>query len=131
MLFLFIIFSCWACEKKDTAPEGVLPKARMVSFLIDMHIAEARINDLSLRRDSSERFFKVVEDSLFKKHGIPNDTVYLKSYEYYLKDVQGLDDIYSAVVDSLSLRERLSKEEVDKKTEADESAKSDTTKQAD
>lgn len=91
-----------------------------------MHIAEARINDLNLRRDSAEKFFKVVEDSLFKKNGIASDSLYFKSYEYYVRDVQGLDDIYSAVVDSLSLRERLSKEKEEEKTNKEEPAKEDT-----
>lgn len=131
---LLLLLGCWACKQKNTTPEGILPKDKMVSFLIDMHIAEARINDLSLRRDSAERFFKIVEDSLFRKNGITNDSIYIKSYEYYLRDVEGLDEIYSAVVDSLSLRERLSKEkeseikeeEKEKKVEAKNSAASDT-----
>ena len=110
MIFLFIGISFWACEQKHTTPEGVLPQEKMVSFLIDLHIAEARINELNLRRDSAEKFFEIVEDSLFRKNGIESDTVYFNSYEYYLSDVQGMDNIYSAVVDSLSLRERLSKE---------------------
>lgn len=131
MPILFIMFTSWACERANTTPEGILPKEKMVSFLIDLHIAEARINDLNLRRDSAEKFFKVVEDSLYRKNGIADDSVYIRSYEYYLNDVQGLDDIYSAVVDSLSLRERLSKEEVTKESEAKEAAKQDTTRQAD
>lgn len=109
-LMTIFVFSCFACEDSKTSPEGVLPKEKMISFLIDLHIAEARINDLNLRRDSAEKLFQVVEDSLFIKNGIENDTVYDNSYEYYLADIEGLDEIYSAVVDSLSLRERLSKE---------------------
>lgn len=135
LIFLFIGSSFWACEQKDTTPEGILPREEMVSFLIDLHIAEARINELNLRRDSAEKFFRIVEDSLFRKNGIESDSVYFKSYEYYLSDVQGLDDIYSAVVDSLSLRERLSKEkekEEEKESAGEkESVEKDTVNQVD
>lgn len=103
----------------------------MISFLIDLHIAEARINDLSLRRDSAEAFFKEVEDSLYAKNGIPNDSIYQKSYEYYLRDVNALDAIYSAVVDSLSLRERLVKEKEALKVEREEDKDSISTVETD
>src|SRR5699024_9047831 len=89
-------------------PAHILSEERMVDFLIDLHIAEARVNDMSIRRDSAKIVFEKVEDSLFKKHGIVNDSIYAISYEYYLNHIEGLDKIYGAVVDSLSLRERLS-----------------------
>lgn len=109
-----------SCQSENETPPGIIPKNKMISFLIDLHIAEARINDLSLRRDSAEAFFKEVEDSLYAKNGISHDSIYQKSYEYYLRDVNGLDAIYSAVVDSLSLRERLVKEKEALKVEKEE-----------
>lgn len=112
-LVIIIVTSCFACDKKKERPAYVLTEEQMAAFLIDLHIAEARINDLSIRRDSSNVLFEKVEDSLFLKHGIMNDSIYQLSYEYYLNDVAGLDKIYGAVVDSLSLRERLSKMEKD------------------
>lgn len=112
-LVITIVISCLSCAKKEEKPDHLLSEEQMVAFLIDLHIAEARINDLSIRRDSSNILFEKAEDSLFLKHGIMNDSIYALSYEYYLNDVAGLDKIYSAVVDSLSLRERLSKMEKD------------------
>lgn len=95
----------------------MLSQAEMVGFMIDMHIAEARINDLSVRRDSAVYLFETMEDSLYKKHGIAHDSIYLASYEYYLNNIGEMENIYSAVVDSLSLRERLSKMEAEKEKE--------------
>jgi hypothetical protein len=106
-----------ACAKKQEKPEGLLSQSEMVAFLIDMHIAEARITDLSVRRDSAVFLFEVMEDSLFKKHNIAHDSIYLASYEYYINNVGEMEKIYSAVVDSLSLRERLSKMEKEKEDE--------------
>ena len=36
--------------------------------------------------------------------------VYEKSYKYYMNDINGMDEIYEVVIDSLSLRERLGQE---------------------
>lgn len=115
-VFLAIVLATtmFACVNKQEKPKGVLSQSEMVAFLIDMHIAEARVNDLSVRRDSAVYLFEVMEDSLFRKHGIAADSIYLASYEYYLNNIGEMEKIYSAVVDSLSLRERLSKMEKEK-----------------
>lgn len=129
---LIVVFGGFlSCQSENETPAGIVSKDKMISFLIDLHIAEARINDLSLRRDSAEAFFKQVEDSLYIKNGIPHDSIYQKSYEYYLRDVNGLDAIYSAVVDSLSLRERLVKEREALKEEKEEDKDSISTVEKD
>lgn len=106
---ILIVVLITACDKQQkTKPADVYSQEEMVQFLIDIQIAEARIIDLNLARDTTDQIFKAIEDSLFRKHGI-DDSLYHVSYEYYLNDVEGLNNIYSAIVDSLSLRERLSK----------------------
>lgn len=108
-LYLFlIIVGLFSCSQKRNTPSDVIPEEKMVQFLMDVHIEEARLLALNLPRDSARTLFDEIEKKLFKKHGL-DDSVYKKSYEYYLNDVKGLDEIYGAIVDSLSLRERLSK----------------------
>ena len=116
-LAIALLAACFACENKKERPAHILSEERMVNFLIDLHVAEARVNDMSIRRDSAKIVFEKVEDSLYKKHGIADDSIYEVSYEYYLNHIEALDKIYGAVVDSLSLRERLSetKDWLDKK----------------
>lgn len=113
-LVIVLVTTLSACVKQQEKPKTVLSEPEMVALLIDMHIAEARIANLSVRRDSSIYLFEIMEDSLYKKHGIAHDSIYLASYEYYLNNLGEMDKIYSAVVDSLSLRERLSKMEEEK-----------------
>lgn len=75
----------------------------MISFLIDLHIAEAKVGYIKVKdRDSLEIIFRNYEQSLFKKHNI-SDSVYFQSYEYYLADMEKMHRIYGAVVDSLSV----------------------------
>jgi hypothetical protein len=84
-----------------------MSKQQMVSFLIDLHLMEAKINVVRFPKDSTKAYFPRIEEALFEKHNI-TDSVYFKSYQYYLNDMFAMEEIYSAVVDSLSLRERIS-----------------------
>jgi hypothetical protein len=107
ILFLIIIF-CWSCDRKQATPPGILPKEKMISIFIDMHIAESKISTLNLKRDSSKILFEHYEQKVLDKHNIP-EGIYLDSYKYYIENVNDMESIYDAVIDSLSLRERILK----------------------
>ena len=102
--FFLLLPACISPDKKP--PEGIMSKAQMVSYLIDMHIEEAKISTLRIPEDTVKKFYGKIQQELFRKHGV-SDSIYFKSLSYYLYDVKSMDDIYAAVVDSLSLRERL------------------------
>lgn len=102
----FLMILTFACDVKEKPPEGLMTEQEMIDFLIDLQIVEAKINTSRLPRDSIKYFFPQIEKELFKKHGI-QDSVYFQSYQYYLKNIERMEIIYSAVVDSLSLRERM------------------------
>ena len=107
LLLMIIVFI--SCVRKDKPPEGIMSKQEMVSFLIDLHIMEAKITTVRFPNDSVKLFFPEIEKELFLRHDV-SDSVYFKSYQYYLNDMFAMEEIYTAVVDSLSLRERVSKE---------------------
>jgi len=94
------------CVSKNKAPENLMTKQEMINFLIDLHIVEAKISLSRIPTDSVKLFFPEIEDELYQKHHI-NDSIYKKSYQYYLNNISQMEEIYSAVVDSLSLRERI------------------------
>jgi hypothetical protein len=94
------------CIKEEKIPDDIMSKQKMVDFLMDLHIVEARISLARIPNDSIKLFFPEIEDSLYKKHQI-TDSLYKKSYQYYLQHIRQMEEIYSAVVDSLSLRERI------------------------
>lgn len=106
-VFLAVLLLILAgCKSEPEPPEGVIPKEKMISLLIDIHILEAKAASLKMNKDSVRAFFPKVEQRLFEKYGI-SDSVYYKSFEYYLNDIVQMEEIYTAIVDSLSLRERL------------------------
>ncbi len=107
LIISFLLLS--ACANTEELPENLLSKEKMVGILIDIHIAEARANRIQLRSyDSTQAYYKKLEADVFSKHKV--DTArYRMSYRYYMNHMKELDDIYTAVVDSLSLRENLGK----------------------
>ncbi len=75
----------------------------MVSYLIELHIAEAQVQNLRLKKDSSEAVFKIYEKYLLAKNGL-SDSLFISSYNYYLQEPEILERIYETVVDSISVR---------------------------
>lgn len=72
--------------------------------MVDIHIAESRIETMGLVSDTAAVYYKNMQQEIFKKHQITEDQFY-KSYNYYLDNVSELDKIYEKVVDSLSVTE--------------------------
>ena len=90
-------------------PTQLLSKQQMVSFLIDLHLAEAKMNYTEVRQaDSTEILFRNYEKYLMEEHGF-TDSVYLESYAYYLDHMELMDEIYEEVVDSLNVMSTLEK----------------------
>jgi len=94
---------------KEPASVSVMSEDEMINFLIDLHTAEANVQDLRLKADSAKVVFSAVEKLLYKDHAI-TDSVFIKSYQYYLEHPKQLEVIYAAVIDSLSLQQVLLRE---------------------
>ena len=101
---MLLLGTVWSC-KKESKPQGILSRAQMVDWMIDMYIAEARIQLLSLPVDSAYKLFRPYQDSLMRQKDL-KDSVLRVSYQYYLQHSDELESIYDAVIDSLSLREQ-------------------------
>lgn len=115
------------CSKESELPEGVLPKEKMVPFLIDVYTAEGKIQNLRVSRDSATALFQVYEDQLFEIHDIDRDA-YLKSMSYYYEQPKKMEDIYATVLDSLNLREQRLKEKRDIEQEEEKVAREEKMK---
>lgn len=107
LIILFLLLS--ACANTEQPPQNLLSKPKMVDVLVDIHIAEAKANRIQLRSyDSTQAYYRKLEREVFEKHKV-DTAVYRMSYKYYMNHMKELDEIYTAVVDSLSLRESLGK----------------------
>ena len=102
---LFLLLGLISCKKKDKEPQGILSKAQMVDWMIDIYLAEARLQVIPITRDSAYKIFVPYQDSLMHKKGL-QDSVLRKSYQYYLEHPNEFEALYDTVIDSLSLREQ-------------------------
>jgi hypothetical protein len=110
-VFACLIVVSMACVKEPLPPPNTLSKDQMINILIDIHLAEAKVGRLPFRSlDSSKALFRKMELDIFKKHQVDTAT-YRKSFEFYLNNTSRLDEIYAAVIDSLSYRESTGKME--------------------
>lgn len=91
--------------KQDKKPEGLLSKEQMVGLMVDVYLAEAKITNSQLPRDSVLKLFYPYEDSLAAKRGL-NDSTLKVNYQYYLQRPNELEAILDAVIDTLNLREQ-------------------------
>lgn len=86
-------------------PEGILPRDEMVSIMEDIYISEEKVNHLALSRDSSKIVFKAMSKKVFDNAQI-TDSVFKRSFDYYMERPKEMELIYTALVDSLQLREQ-------------------------
>jgi hypothetical protein len=99
------IFSCG----NEKTPKGILAESEMVELLIDIHMAEGYVSSFPIHYDSSAKLYPLLEKRVFDKHKV-SDSVFKVSLEYYMKDVRAMSSIYDRVIDSLSVREKVSEQ---------------------
>jgi hypothetical protein len=98
---LAILQSCGG----DREAQPVLSQAEMVKALTEIYISEQKINKLGLRRDSAEREFERFKKVMFQRIDI-SDSAFKTSFDYYMDHPKQMEQIYTALVDSLSLMEQ-------------------------
>jgi Domain of unknown function (DUF4296) len=106
-LYLLMLLSAIGSCTKETKPQGILSKAQMADWMLDIYLAESRVLQLSITRDSAYKIFLPYQDSLMRRKSV-QDSVLKKSYEYYLSHPIEFETVYDIVIDSLSLREQRS-----------------------
>ena len=97
LLTFFIITSC-----DSEINEDIVNKEKMVKILIDMHLAEEAIENLSFDKDTLEALFARKEQEILEKYSI-SEELYRKSYSYYFFEPEELDKVYAVMLDSLLL----------------------------
>ncbi len=102
--FLAIVLA-YSCSS-ESQPDGLLSEDQMVEVLIDIHMAEGMASALPIPYDSSKKIYPLLEKEVFLKHQIA-DSVYMKSFEHYLRDSKVMERIYSRTIDSLALKEKI------------------------
>lgn len=99
-IFFLLLISLLACSG-DRRPDDLIPKEKMASILIDIHITEAIIEEKRLPKDSTYSLYLAMENEILNRYGV--DTAeFIRSYEFYSQNIQDLDEIYEWVIDTLN-----------------------------
>ena len=102
-----IALACTLCGSPSKPnPKRLYTVEQVAGFLKDLYILEAKVKELRLSDDSTKKVFAIYEQQLLEKHSF-DDSLYRKSFLYYLGDVKGMARIYEIIADSLSLTERI------------------------
>lgn len=99
-----LLFGAFSCTSNNDA-EGILSEDTMVNILVDIHLTEGFVQSLSIPYDSSKILYPILERRIFEKHGV-QDSVYVKSLEFYLRDAAKMEYLYERTIDSLSVKEK-------------------------
>lgn len=103
--FCLSAIAFWMISCGEGRPDDVLSKEEMVRVLEELYIAEEKVNHLALSRDSARHVFEEMGSRVFESAAI-SDTVFRKSFDYYMERPRELELIYTALVDTLQLREQ-------------------------
>ncbi|QDH79464.1 DUF4296 domain-containing protein [Echinicola soli] len=109
IFFFVFVVGVISCDD-DKAPKYLLSEDEMVGIMVDIHMAEGMASSLPVSYDSSKKLYPLFESRVFEKHQVV-DTTYTKSLEYYLRDTEKMKELYSRVIDSLNVKEKIGQED--------------------
>ncbi len=102
ILFVLILFSCHQGIQRADPPEDLISEDQMIQVTKDLMLMEGHIN---LTYKDMNVFYKIMGSSsiaVYKKHGFTKEQ-YTRSFEYYAADQQKMTEIYSKILDGLTL----------------------------
>jgi hypothetical protein len=100
-----LIITVFSCKTEEKRPAGILSKEEMVDVLIEFYVAEEKVTRLNLPSDSADVVFEVMESKVLEKAAI-QDSVFKRSFNYYMDRPREMELIYTALVDSMQLKEQ-------------------------
>lgn len=103
ILIIPLLGFLFSCNTGVETPENLLPKEKMITVLIDFHLREAAVQGASMNAEDEKIVKGHAIDKVLAKHGVDSAS-FTTSYDYYLKQVEQLNEIYDTVLDSIETR---------------------------
>lgn len=105
LLLLLMSISIGGCSSTEKRPDDILDQPTMVKTLADIYVVEEKVRRLNLSYDSTQQVFERLKSKVFASDSV-QDSVFRRSLDYYMGRPKELQQIYTALVDSLNLREQ-------------------------
>ena len=102
VLMSVMILGTFSC-KEEQRSGAILSEKEMVSLLTQIYLVEEKASRIGIPRDSVEKIFPKFKQRVFNKMNV-SDSIFLKSMDYYMSHPEKLEQIYTALVDSLSFK---------------------------
>jgi hypothetical protein len=99
-----VILIVSACSKKGPVPAGIISKDQMAKIIGDIYISEQKLSQASIQPDSAQKIIVYMKDRILEQNGI-TDSAFRVSFNYYVDHPKEMELIYTALVDSLQLKE--------------------------
>ena len=103
VVFVILAVTVFSCNKEQKTMSGLIPEDTLARVLIEIHIAEAKVSQAKLTKDSSLNYYSFLEQGIFNKYNI-DSLRYRETMVNYSEDIKILDRVYEVVLDSLNLR---------------------------
>ena len=104
-VFVVVVMGLSSCSKRSSRPEGILSRQDMVKVLSEVYITEEKVKRLGVARDSSMKVFSDMRVMIFEKYAV-SDSAFKRSLDYYWNRPEEMEEIYTALIDTLNLREQ-------------------------
>ena len=104
-LFLVLVLVISSCSKREKMPAGILSQPQMVNLLSEVYVTEQKVTKTGIKYDSAKMVFERMKGKIFEKAGT-SDSIFKVSFDYYVEHPKELENIYTALVDSLNLKEQ-------------------------
>jgi hypothetical protein len=112
-----LLLSLSAC--KQNLPPDIWKKEKMIEFLVDAQLLEAKVSTKELPKQQSDSLYACYYEELFTYHNTTQE-IWKKNIEYYRDKPEEMDDIYKEIIARLTLLES---------TEVNERSSLDTLRQ--
>ena len=107
LISLLLVFS--SCEPQvEEEPQNLIQKDKFKKITIELHLLENYTTYKYEAADSSKAAFNLLEQEIYKNYEVTEE-IYRESYNYYLRNIKQMDEMYEDIVDSLSKMETQTK----------------------
>jgi hypothetical protein len=94
---LFLMAACSGPQESGKIPDHILPMDSVAIILRDIHELESSLMLSSIRQDSAQNLYRILEEDLFKKHRLDSGR-FNKSLRFYAENPVLLDSLYRRVL---------------------------------
>jgi len=112
IFFTLFVLCLPACKHKKLPPD-IWEKEKMIAFLIDAQLLEAKVTIKELPKNQSDSLYACYYEELFACHNTTRE-IWGKNTEYYRDRPEELDDIYKEIIARLTLIESMVTQEPQK-----------------